>query len=58
MGLVTHAAARTRDGRRTLEVMRESGIELAALEAGNTLILEKDSVISQASAWGIDLMGY
>lgn len=44
-------------GRRTLEVMRESGIELAVLEAGNTLILEKDAVIAQANAWGIDLMG-
>lgn len=44
-------------GRRTLEVMRESGIELAVLESENTLILEKDAVIAQANAWGIDLMG-
>ncbi|RKX28822.1 MAG: DUF1009 domain-containing protein [Verrucomicrobia bacterium] len=44
-------------GRRTLEVMRESSITLAVLEAENTLILEREAVIAQANAWGIDLMG-
>ena len=44
-------------GQRTLEVMRESGIEMAVLEADSTLILEKESVICQARAWGIHLLG-
>ncbi len=44
-------------GRRTLEVMRENSITLAVLEAENTLILEREAVITQANAWGIDLIG-
>ena len=44
-------------GLRTLEVMREAGIETAVLEADSTLILEKDSVLAQAGAWGIHLLG-
>jgi DUF1009 family protein len=45
-------------GRRTLEVMKESGIETAVLEADHTLILEKESVVAQANAWKINLLGY
>ena len=44
-------------GRRTLEVMREAGIETAVLEADSTLVLEKESVLAQARAWGIQLLG-
>ncbi len=44
-------------GHRTLETMREASIEVAVLEAGNTLILERESVVAQANAWGIQLIG-
>ncbi len=45
-------------GLRTLESMRDAGIEHAALEADNTIILEKPRVIEQARAWKIQLFGY
>jgi DUF1009 family protein len=44
-------------GLRTLETMREASIEVAVLEADNTLILERESVVAQANAWGIQLIG-
>jgi DUF1009 family protein len=44
-------------GQRTLETMREAGIEVAVLEAGNTLMLERESVLAQANSWGIHLIG-
>jgi DUF1009 family protein len=44
-------------GYRTLETMREAGIEVAVLEAGNTLVLERESVVAQANSWGIHLIG-
>ena len=44
-------------GQRTLETMREAGIEVAVLEAGNTLILERESVLARANSWGIHLIG-
>lgn len=45
-------------GMKTLEVMRRSGIQHAYLEAGNTIILEKEKVTAQAFDWGIQLVGY
>ncbi|RKX34267.1 MAG: DUF1009 domain-containing protein [Verrucomicrobia bacterium] len=45
-------------GHRTLETMREASIEVAVLEAGNTLILERESVLAQANSWGIHLIGF
>ena len=45
-------------GRRTLESMREAKITTAALEAGNTIILEKPEVLKQAADWGIQILGF
>ncbi len=45
-------------GMKTLEVMKESGIHHAYLEANNIIILEKEKVLNQASRWGIQLVGY
>ncbi len=45
-------------GMRTLEVMRETGIKVACLEAGGTLILEKQKVVQEARNWGLQLIGY
>ena len=45
-------------GRGTLDVMREAKISAAALEAGDTLILEKDAVLADAKSAGIQLLGY
>ena len=45
-------------GMRTLEVMRESSIHHAYLEANNIIILEKEKVVKQAAAWEIELVGY
>ena len=45
-------------GMKTLEVMKESGIQHAYLEANNIIILEKEKVLQQASQWGIQLVGY
>lgn len=45
-------------GLRTLEVMRETGLAAAALEARRVLLLEKPAVLAQAKAWGISLLGF
>ena len=45
-------------GLRTLEVMKETGIKHAYLEANKTIILEKEKVIKTASKWGIQIVGY
>ncbi|MGH7944407.1 MAG: LpxI family protein [Opitutaceae bacterium] len=45
-------------GLRTLETMREAQIGAAALEAGKVIILEKQTVLDQAGAWGISLLGF
>jgi DUF1009 family protein len=45
-------------GLRTLETMREAKISAAALETGRVLILDKPAVLTQARAWGINLMGF
>lgn len=45
-------------GQRTLEVMRESGLSAAALEARKVIILDRSSVVTQAKTWGISLLGF
>ena len=45
-------------GLRTLETMREAGIAHAALEAHNTILLDKARVLEQARAWKIQIYGY
>ena len=45
-------------GERTLDVMHESGIRTAALEAGGVLILDKPSIIKKADSLKILLFGY
>lgn len=45
-------------GLRTVEVLRESGIRAAALEAGATLMLEKPRVLAAAREAGIELAGF
>lgn len=45
-------------GLKTLEVMAESGIFVAGLEAGKTIILEKAKVLKEAKQHKITLFGY
>ena len=45
-------------GLRTLEMMHESGLSAAALEAGKVIVLDKPAVLQQAKAWGIALHGF
>lgn len=45
-------------GTRTLEVMREAGLQTAALESGRVLMLDKPAVLLQARNWGISLLGF
>lgn len=45
-------------GLRTLETMREAGIGCAALEAGNTIMLDRTRLLEQARSWGIHLHGF
>ncbi len=45
-------------GPRTLELMREANIDTAALEAENTVVLDKPAVIREANRHGIRLYGY
>lgn len=45
-------------GMQTLEVLKAAHIGQVALEAGKTLILEKDKVLSCAKALGISVWGY
>jgi hypothetical protein len=45
-------------GLRTLEVMRETKILAAALEAGGVILLDRPAVLSQAREWGISLFGF
>jgi UDP-2,3-diacylglucosamine hydrolase len=45
-------------GLRTLEVLQEAGISMAALEAENTIVLEKEKVVRDAERRGITLIGY
>lgn len=45
-------------GLRTLEVMTEAGLGAAALEADNTILLNKPEVLVQARKLGITLVGY
>lgn len=45
-------------GLTTLKVMHSSKINIACLEAGKTIILEKSKVLDCASKWGICLYGF
>lgn len=45
-------------GLRTLETMREAGLEAAALEAGRVILLDRPAVVAQARSWGISLLGF
>jgi len=45
-------------GQRTLETMREAGLNAAALETGRVIMLDKPDVIAQARSWGISLFGF
>lgn len=45
-------------GLRTLETMREAGLNAAALETGKVIMLDKPAVIQQARTWGISLLGF
>lgn len=45
-------------GLKTLETMRESGIQSAALEAGNVIVLDRPAVEKQARDWSISLHGF
>ncbi len=42
----------------TLEVLEKAGILMAALEAENTIVLEKDKILRDAKRRGITLIGY
>lgn len=45
-------------GLKTIEIMAESGIFIAGLEAGKTIILEKSKVLSEANKRKITIFGY
>ncbi|MBK9989504.1 MAG: UDP-2,3-diacylglucosamine diphosphatase LpxI [Verrucomicrobia bacterium] len=45
-------------GLRTLETMREAGLQAAALEAGKVIIIDKPAVLAQARTWSIALQGF
>jgi len=45
-------------GQRTLETMREAGLNAAALEVGRVIMLDKPAVLAQARSWGISLFGF
>ena len=45
-------------GLKTLETMRESGIQSGALEADRVIVLDRSSVDKQARDWGISLFGF
>jgi UDP-2,3-diacylglucosamine hydrolase len=45
-------------GQRTLETMREAGINAAALEANRVIMLDKPAVLAQARTWGVSLFGF
>ena len=44
-------------GAATVETLRESGVALLAVEAGRTLVLERDAVVERADAAGICILG-
>ncbi len=45
-------------GTTTLEVLEEAGVMMAALEAKNTIVIEKDKTLRDAERRGITLIGY
>jgi hypothetical protein len=44
-------------GPATVETLRESGVALLAVEAGRTLVLERDELVRRADAHGICILG-
>jgi len=45
-------------GERTLEVMHNSGIQTAALEAGRVIMLDKESLLKKAQNLKIEILGF
>jgi DUF1009 family protein len=45
-------------GLRTLEIMREAGLTAAALETGRVILLDRPTVLAQAKAWNLSLLGF
>jgi DUF1009 family protein len=45
-------------GLQTIDVMRETGTTVMAVDAGRTLLLDRDEMITRASAAGISIAGY
>jgi DUF1009 family protein len=45
-------------GTKTLETMRDAGLNAAALEAGRVLLLDKPAVLETARSWKISLLGF
>lgn len=45
-------------GERTLDVMHESGIQTAALESGQVIMLDKEALLKKAAKLKIELIGY
>jgi UDP-2,3-diacylglucosamine hydrolase len=45
-------------GRNTIAVMRETGTTLLAVDAGRTLLLDKDEMIAEANQAGISIIGH
>lgn len=45
-------------GLKTLETMREAGLNAAALEKDRVILLDKPAVLAQAKSWGIHLLGF
>lgn len=45
-------------GRNTIAVMRETGTTLLAVDAGRTLLIDKDEMIAEANAAGICIIGH
>ena len=45
-------------GGATIEVMKETGTTALAVDAGQTLLLDKDEMLSQANASGITIVGF
>jgi DUF1009 family protein len=42
----------------TIEVMRETGATVLAVDAGRTLLLDRDQMLAAANAAGIAVVGY
>jgi len=45
-------------GPRTIEVMKEAGATVLAVDAGRTLLLDRDEMLAMANHHGIAVVGY